>query len=154
MFWRTWTSHLEGLVGVRGHRHGSACHLVLHEPGLVSSYQKKPDLSKPETDRRWEVLWSVLSNFHSTLVHSIVNFFFFFQKCKNIQKSKTRNRHWYQSLTVVLTKYEGVHAPQSKHIQEVPGRRAHPAHSGESNSKHTGHRDRALRDTYTTNTDK
>lgn len=29
--------HLEGLVGVRGHRHGSACHLVLHDPGLVSS---------------------------------------------------------------------------------------------------------------------
>ena len=34
-----------------------------------------------------------------------------------------------QRLTVVLSQDEGVHAPQSKHVQEVPGRRAHPAGS-------------------------
>lgn len=31
------------------------------------------------------------------------------------------------TLTVVLSQDETVHAPQSKHVQEVPGRRAHPA---------------------------
>jgi len=35
-------AHLEGLVGVGGHRHGSARHLVLHEAWLVGSYENKP----------------------------------------------------------------------------------------------------------------
>lgn len=34
------SSHLEGLVGVRGHRHGSTGHLLLHEAGLVGSYKE------------------------------------------------------------------------------------------------------------------
>lgn len=32
-----------------------------------------------------------------------------------------------QGLTIVLPQDEAVHAPQSKHVEEVPGRRAHPA---------------------------
>lgn len=37
---------------------------------------------------------------------------------------------WTVTLTVVLTQDQGVHAPQSKHVQEVPGRWAHPADGG------------------------
>lgn len=75
------------------------------------------------------------------------------RKVKTVKK--TRNRQWYQTLTVVLTQYEGVHAPQSKHIQEVPGRRAHPAHSADTQSPTVNTQDieTELRDTYITNTD-
>lgn len=40
----TWVlSHLKSLVGVRGHRHGSTSHLLLHDAWLVSSYEDTAD---------------------------------------------------------------------------------------------------------------
>lgn len=48
-------SHLKSLVGVGGHRHGSAGHLLLHEARLVSSC----DTTTDEPMKRVHVLTSV-----------------------------------------------------------------------------------------------
>lgn len=50
--------------------------------------------------------------------------------CWKLNKRSVTNSVTTVRLTVVLSQDEAVHAPQSKHVQEVPGRRTHPAYGG------------------------
>lgn len=50
--------------------------------------------------------------------------------CWKLNERSVTNSVTTVRLTVVLSQDEAVHAPQSKHVQEVPGRRTHPAYGG------------------------